>query len=272
VQDLEVDAAFDLGLLPNGLAGIAHGIERVLLRCCDRVSAISVRMAERLRQKTSTPVVLFRNWVETKNIHPLAGENRFRVELRLRSDDVLCLYSGNLGRKQGIDLLLAAAELALARDPRLRFLICLAGEMAELVREHSTRAERIAFRPLVPESELNELLNAADIHLLTQRTSAADLVMPSKLTGILASGKPVIATAIEGTELHGVTAQVGGVNVPPEDAAALADAIVALANDRGRRETLGAAGRAFAVAELDRDPILAGFEAQLSAAVREKRT
>ena len=55
--------------------------------------------------------------------------------------------------------------------------------------------------PLQPADRLNELLNLADIHLLPQRADAADLVMPSKLTGMMASGRAVLATASPGTQL-----------------------------------------------------------------------
>ena len=98
----------------------------------------------------------------------------------------------------------------------------------------------------------------ADIHILPQRADAADLVMPSKLTGMLASGRPVIATAAEGTELYEVVHKVG-IAVPPEDVRALAAAIRSLANDKERRARTGAAGRAFVERNWSRAKVLDGF-------------
>jgi len=99
--------------------------------------------------------------------------------------------------------------------------------------------------PLQPSSMLNELLNVADIHVLPQRNDAADLVMPSKLTGMLASGGAVIAMARPGTALHEAVAN-NGVIVPPEDTPALVDAIAMLAEDAAHRAAIGAAGRRYA--------------------------
>jgi len=88
----------------------------------------------------------------------------------------------------------------------------------------------------------------------------ADLVMPSKLTGMLASARPVVATAHAGTELATVV-QTCGLVVPPEDPAALAQAVRVLAADPALRQRLGAAGYAYALAHLDRDAVLQRFEA-----------
>ena len=108
------------------------------------------------------------------------------------------------------------------------------------------------------------MLALADIHLLPQRADAADLVMPSKLTGMLASARPVVATARAGTELAGVVASCGLV-VPPEDPAAMMAAIVTLAAYPNLRASLGAAGRAHALQHMDREAVLLRFEAMLLA-------
>jgi colanic acid biosynthesis glycosyl transferase WcaI len=111
------------------------------------------------------------------------------------------------------------------------------------------------------------------VHLLPQRADAADLVMPSKLTGMLASGRAVLATAQPETELCGVVedAAACGLVVPPENPAAMADALRALAADPARRAALGANGRRYAEAELGRDVILRRFEAQLLTLARQRQ-
>jgi colanic acid biosynthesis glycosyl transferase WcaI len=83
--------------------------------------------------------------------------------------------------------------------------------------------------------------------------------MPSKLTGMLASARAVVATAHVGTELANVV-QTCGLVVPPEDPAALAQAVRTLAADPALRERLGAAGYVYAQAHLDRDAVLQRFE------------
>jgi colanic acid biosynthesis glycosyl transferase WcaI len=120
----------------------------------------------------------------------------------------------------------------------------------------------VRFMDLQPMERLGELLEFADIHLLPQRADAADLVMPSKLTGMLASGRPVVATAHINTELASVVAGCGVV-VPPEEPELFFNAIIKLANDFPLRVTLGAAGRAYAEEHMDRDAVLTAFETEM---------
>jgi colanic acid biosynthesis glycosyl transferase WcaI len=120
----------------------------------------------------------------------------------------------------------------------------------------------VRFIGLQSVERLPDLLATAQIHLLPQRADAADLVMPSKLTGMLASALPVVVSAQPGTELANV-AQHCGLVVPPEDPVAFAKAVQALAADPALRERLGVAGFAYAKANLDREVVLGRFEAEL---------
>jgi len=118
------------------------------------------------------------------------------------------------------------------------------------------------FIPLQPTTRLNELLNLADIHVLPQRGDASDLVMPSKLTGMFASGRVVIAMARPGTELYNIVTPRGKV-VPPENVLALADAIETLVADPEQRAILGAEGRAFAELNLSPGWVLGRLDEKL---------
>lgn len=120
----------------------------------------------------------------------------------------------------------------------------------------------IRFLPLQPFERLGQLLGLADIHLLPQSPEAADLVLPSKLSGMLASGRPVIATCQQGTEIAHVVSQCGLV-VPPEDGVALAVAIEQLADDSAAREMLGAKARRYAEENLARDAVLGRLVMQM---------
>jgi colanic acid biosynthesis glycosyl transferase WcaI len=120
----------------------------------------------------------------------------------------------------------------------------------------------VRFIDLQSIERLPDLLATADIHLLPQRADAADLVMPSKLTGMLASARPVVATAHTGTELADVV-RCCGLVVPPADAAAMATAICDLASDRVLRERLGVAGFLYAQQHLDKEGVLKQFETDM---------
>ena len=108
-----------------------------------------------------------------------------------------------------------------------------------------------------------ELLELAAVHLLPQVDAAADLVLPSKLANMLLSGRPVIATALAGTGLFDEVDGCG-VAVPPGDAAALAAAVVRLADDPALAARLGAAARTRAAERWSREAILAEFERRLA--------
>lgn len=264
VQDLELDAAFDLGIIRNRFArSLALWIERWLLNRFDVVSSISMKMLERLADKgiAESKLMLLPNSIRTEEIKPGSSVSTFRFEWGAGPDLVVALYSGSMGEKQGVETLLEAAA-SCADQESIRFVICSGGPTFERLKKERSNLSNVVWCELVPPERLNDLLNAADIHLLPQRADAADLVMPSKLTGMLASGRPVVVTAAAGTELASVV-EGRGIVVPPGDASSLAYAIRKLASDIPLRQSLGAAGRKYAVEHLDSVAVLGKFEREL---------
>ena len=153
-------------------------------------------------------------------------------------------------------------------EPTIHFVICGEGSARARLETQAAGLTNVRFAPLQPAEALNDLLNAADIHLLVQRSHAADLVMPSKLSGMLGSGKPVIATAEPDTELARVMRQVG-LLVPPGDLDAICHAIQQLASQPELRRALGSQGRRYALEHCDQQPILERLEAALRQLVQE---
>jgi colanic acid biosynthesis glycosyl transferase WcaI len=272
IQDYEVDAAFDLGLIKgNTLRRWVQRAERWLMRRFDCVATISGRMVDRARSKGVAParVVHFPNWVDIKRITPLNRPSTYRAELGLAPDAVVALYSGNMGNKQGLEVLVEVARL-LQDDPGIQLVFGGNGSGRADLQARCAGLTNVRFLDLQPLERLSDWLGLADVHLLPQRADAADLVMPSKLTGMLASGRAVLATAMPDTELCRVVTHDAacGLVVPPESPAAMADALRALAADPAHRAKLGVNGRRHAEAELSRDVILRRFETQLLALVR----
>lgn len=214
-------------------------------------------------------VVHFPNWVHISGITPLTGLSTYRAELNLAPGAVVALYSGNMGNKQGLEILADVAR-SLQDEPSIQFVFGGNGSGRADLQARCAGLANVRFLDLQPLERLNDWLGLADVHLLPQRADAADLVMPSKLTGMLASGRAVLATAMPETELGRVVSQDAacGLVVPPENAAAMAETLRALAADPARRAELGANGRRYAERELSQDVILRRFEAQLLALVQ----
>ncbi|MCK6426893.1 MAG: glycosyltransferase WbuB [Burkholderiaceae bacterium] len=269
VQDFEVDAAFQLGLLKSrGLRRrLVNAVEHWLLRRFDRVSTISWRMLERTEEKgvPQERLVYFPNWVDDAALLPLQGPGSYRAELGIAPDAVVALFSGSMGGKQGLELLPEVAQL-LAHRRDIVFLICGDGVMKPRIEELCAGLDNVRLLPLQPARRLSELLQTANLHMLPQNPGAADLVMPSKLSGMLASGRPVVTTSEPGTELARVVGQCGVV-VPPGDAQAFAQAVTRLADDAAWRSRLGAAARQYAEQHLARTVVLGRLDQCLKACV-----
>lgn len=272
VQDLEIDAAFRLGQIRGARLGrFARWLERAILRRFDAISSISDAMCAILRAKTdfAQPVELFPNWVDPQAIYPLAAPSPFRVELGLAEDEVVVLYAGNMGGKQGLETVIEAAR-KLAGRSGLSFILAGGGSSRPALEQAAADLPNVRFLPLQPVERFNDLLNLADIHLMPERPDAAELFMPSKLIGMMASGRPVIAGALPDTELHRVVSLCGKV-VTPSDPEALAEAILSLSSAPGERRRLGERARSRALELWHRDAVLNRFRDALTVLVTARR-
>jgi len=227
VQDLEVDACFAVGHLSRipWLEALASRLERRILAGFDRLITISAHMAERLVVKgvAAERIAIVRNWVDLDHIKPLERVSPYREELGLSETDRVALYSGNIGAKQGLDEVLAAARHLSSRSD-VKFLIAGEGPAKAGLEAQAAELANVRFLPFQPYARLSEFLGLADVHILPQAADAADLVLPSKLGGMLASGRRIVVTAAPGTELATFLAGAAIV-VAPGDAVAFAEAI-----------------------------------------------
>jgi colanic acid biosynthesis glycosyl transferase WcaI len=264
VQDIELGAAVRLGMIRNlWLQKRILATYRFLLRRFAVVSTISPSMACELAGFGAPETVFFPNWVDVEAIRPGVATDRLRAELGLPPTGLIALYSGNMGEKQGVETLVAAAK-ALRDRPDVHFLLCGEGAARARLEAEAAGLANVSLRPLQPLERFNELLNLADIHLLPQRRGTTLFAMPSKLGGMLASGRAIVAQADPGSAFADFVADCALV-VPTEDAAATAEAIRRLADDAALRARLGEAGRRRAVARLSRDAILERFVADAEA-------
>ena len=263
VQDFEVDAAFELGILRAlWLRGLVSKLESWLMRRFDRVSTISPNMVRRLIQKNvaQDKTVFFSNWVDIDAIFPLRAPSAMRQQLGIASARTVALYSGNMGEKQGLEIVLESAA-RLVREDNIQFILCGDGAVRQRLQQQYAGLPNVLWLPLQPLARLNDLLNMANIHLLPQRSGAEDLVMPSKLTGMLASGRPVVATANKGTQIADALLDCGVV-VEPDNVSQFSEAILQLARDAGKCAVLGEKAREYAIRHWARESVLQELDRQ----------
>jgi colanic acid biosynthesis glycosyl transferase WcaI len=269
VQDLQVDAAKDLGMVKaGGLLGLLEKIEITFFRRATKTSSISAGMINKIVAKgiPREHILFFPNWSEIGHLQPLQAR---REELKRRfgvpAGKTLLLYSGNMGEKQGLEDMVAAAKLLQDQGRTdLHFLLVGEGSSKRRIMKlaQDLQLDNLQFGDLVPFEDLPLLLNAADLHLILQKKGATDLVMPSKLTNILAvGGVSVVASEADSTLRQVIEQYNMGYTADPEDVDALA-ALIAEAsaqNNQGK----SAHARDYAEKFLDKEVILRNFERNL---------
>lgn len=270
VQDLEAEMAIatgQIGRSPWAIAA-ARAVQRLALRG-DRVSSISPAMCKHLadKQVSRHEIVEFRNWARP-DVEPIDRPSPYRAEWQVERRFV-ALYSGNIAAKQGVEIIAQAARL-LAHREDLLFVICGDGPRKRELADSVADCDNIRFFDLQPAERLADLLGLATVHLLPQMAGAADLVLPSKLPNMLASGRPVVATVGEETDL-GRELRECGLIVPPHDAGEFANAISRLLDDEQLRDTLGRNAQASAAERWSKQAILEQFERELCAVVDPQR-
>lgn len=259
VQDFEVEAGFATGQMTAGnrMARMAMRFGDAIIRAHDRVTSISPAMVRKLNSKRAPrdDAYQLRNWADIALVVPTASSS-YREQWSITTSHV-ALYSGSIARKQGLDMLVEVARKLESRGD-ITFVICGNGPYRAELERKARGLANIQFHDLQPRENLGALLNLATIHLLPQKRDAADLVLPSKLTNMLASGRPVVAGAEAGT---GLAEEIDGCGIAtePEDVEAMVSAIVALLDDPERHAQLSRAARMRAEAAWAKQPIIAQF-------------
>lgn len=260
IQDFEVEAGFATGQMGSKslLGQLALWVERKLLRRFDCVSSISPEMCRKAASKgvPEERIYELRNWADIVGISP--QEMSDYRELWAISTPYVALYSGSIARKQGIETIIDAARLMAARDDTT-FVICGNGPVRDELEKLANGLSNIQFHDLQPMGRLNELLNLATVHLLPQKRDAADLVLPSKLANMLASGRPVVAGVEPG---RGLAREVEGAGLicEPEDGASMAQAIERLIDDEGLYQSSALEARVRAERLWSKNAIIAAAE------------
>jgi colanic acid biosynthesis glycosyl transferase WcaI len=198
------------------------------------------------------------NFVDTDLVRPGDRMTRYRDELGIGGEPVV-LYAGNVGFSQSLDLVLEAAR----RCPAITFVVNGDGA-ARASLEARARADglgNVRFAGYQAVERLPEVLASGDVHVVPLRAGLGDVSVPSKTYSSLAAARPVVAAIDPGTEIPRLLAAAGaGISVPPDDPEAFVGAIRSLTDDPAAASALGAAGRAWVVAEASPAAIGAAYD------------
>ncbi len=266
VQDLQPDAATGLGMIKNkSLVRALYWLEKTAYKHAAKVSGISDGMLKAFSNKNVSAArqIYFPNGVHLPDAAHLPASGAFCSANGFSKENFLVVYSGNLGVKQGLEIIIAAA--ALVKNPAVKIIICGEGnqrdKLAASVRQLGLK--NVTMLPLQPEQHYRELLVDADVCLITQQAGSGDSFFPSKLLMTLAFKKAVLTVADETSALARATRQGKfGINIVPGEPQLLATAIETLASRREELKSFGEAGRNF-VEQFRFENVLAKFEEEL---------
>ena len=273
VPDLQPDAAVDLGMLSRGalLSGL-YALERLAYRNAALISTITEPMRQRIVSKRICPdkVKLFSDWAAPDFFEiPLDDKGgRFR-RMHTLDGHFLVVHSGNMGHKQGLNVVLDAADLS-RTDRGIAYLLAGNGAAKASLKEGAvTRAlSNVRFLPVQIHDDFMDLLAASNVGLITQQRVVANIVFPSKTLTLMAAGRPVIASVNPESEVAKVVRDAGaGLVVRPEDPRELLHAIDILRNSASERQAMGIRAREYARMRWDRNRILTQMANEVEALI-----
>ena len=268
-QDVFPEVAVRLQRLENPvLVGVLRGLVGLYLRRADRIVAIGETMKKRLVEKGARPerIAVIPNWVDTQAVQPRPHDNPWATKYRLTGRFVV-MHSGNVGHAQDLDTLIRAGTFLRDIDDLLIAVVGFGARHAEVVglaERLDLDDSRVRFRPYQPREVLSDSLSAARLHFVGLAKGLSGYVVPSRLYGILAAGRPVIVGAESDSETARLVSEVGcGVVVPPGRPELVANVIRDAYDGRLDLDEMGARGREYVVAEADREVAIGRYRTLL---------
>ncbi len=268
VQDLQPDAAVGLNMLKPGLfTRLLYGIEALAYRHASKVSGIGQGMIDAFVRKGVPPekITLLANGFDVLGAGGAEKPSTvdFRARYGFNSDDFLAIYSGNLGVKQGLEILPAAA--ALLTNPKIQIVICGDGARRPLLEEEIARLglTNIRLLPLLADDDYRAMLQTANVCLITQQAGSGSAFLPSKLLPTLAFRRAVISVGDADSALAAAVLEGQfGTNILPNQTDILVKVLEDFAANPMQLETYQRNGHTY-VSRFDHTKVLADFERAL---------
>ena len=267
VQDLQPDAAVSLGMLKQAfLIRCLLALEKFAYQKATKIGSISKEMCQIIQNKIDLPekVVLLPNWVSLPKAADLPSKGTWKKQKQIALNIPLVSYAGNLGLKQGLEIIIEVARILQKKSEALFVIAGNGGEEAKL-KEMANKydLQNLLFQNILKEEEHTALLLDSDICLIPQKAGTSTNFLPSKLLKILALERPIITNPDPKSALYNAVMEGKfGLLVEPRDPDAMATGIMKLLSDSPLREELGQLGRKY-VAEFDKLSVLSNLEDEL---------
>ena len=264
VQDFEFDAAFETGISKNTgmLPKVIFETEKFILNRADFTSTISNGMLKKLETKSKTKKFFFPNWIDYSKINPEIA----KPSLVFDKSKFNILYSGNIGAKQDwdffVDFVRKCQELK-----QVHFYLIGEGAKRKEVVESLKMFDNCSYYPPLRYEELNDLLCNADLHLLFQKDTVVDTVMPSKILGMMASAKPSIVTGHQDSEVkyNFETSQGGFYFYDSNKMLQIMETVKILIENPEQSQIMGNKAREFVIEKYSLEKVLGQFQKDLEA-------
>lgn len=267
VQDLYGKGVVETGAMGGKSADLAAQFEARVLRAASGVAVIHDRFLAPLTAVgvDDAALTVIRNWTHVAAATDSArcDSAGVRRQYGWGADELIVVHAGNMGVKQGLDNVVAAAKLAAAEMPAktIRFVLVGDGNQRRTLQQEGAGIASLEFVKPLPDKEFRDVLHAADVLLVNEKPGVGDMAVPSKLTTYFMTGKPVLAATEEASATAGeIRAAGAGVIVSPADPRALVEAALSIGRDKAAAARFGEAGKRYSREVLDRGSAISRYE------------
>jgi colanic acid biosynthesis glycosyl transferase WcaI len=265
IQDLQIDAAEELKMITRAkLLQRIKWSEGKILSSVDWVTTISSGMLKKIERKPYKikNLLIFPNWADFEKIHRKEPDIQKIAFLNLPFQKRMVLYSGAIGEKQGLEMILTAAGKAEQQIEDLFFVISGSGPYREILKKNADDRglKNVYFIDIQPVEIFNELLNIAWLHLVLQKEKVSDLLLPSKFSNILAVGGLALVTCSPGTNLFEIIEKNRlAIAIPPDNPSVFWEAIFKISQNKDVILQIKASAEHYAKHNLDKEMIINAF-------------
>lgn len=278
LQDIFPDSLATAGLSKENsiMWKVGRKIEDCTYRNADRIIVISEDFKQNIMAKgvPEEKIVIVPNWINTEHVHPIPREENVLFDrYQLDRSRYYISYSGNIGHSQNMDLLLRAAKELKTAMPDVTFVLIGEGAAKEAIAQRiaDEKLDNVIMLPFQPEEDIAHVFSFADADLVISKPGVGGSSVPSKTWGIMASGRPLLASFDSNSELVRIVRAVDcGLCSEADDLDAFITSIRALHDDRARADAMGRRGREYVCRELNKDVCTAAYIDVLRAAAANR--